>query len=127
MSCVQKPGLSVWGRHAELRRGFLPTKEAALAEPYLDGQVRVEQDLKVERLTALVLYVHLTFQFVLSQGDTVDQTEIIRPLLLHTGIQHRTAQSKVQLDATVGFTPYVLARALPQKLPVAIPREPVLW
>lgn len=51
-------------------------------DPYRNSQVGVHQDLEVEVLLALIGNIQRGRQSILGQGDTVDESELVRPSLL---------------------------------------------
>lgn len=48
---------------------------------YLDVEVRVQQELKLKSLLALIPHIQHRLQPVCAQRDAIHQTKIMRPLL----------------------------------------------
>lgn len=67
-------------------------------DAYINAEIGVHQNLEVEILIALVLYLQGCFQTFLAQGDTVQKAELIRPSLPEFLAQHSMKQTKVELD-----------------------------
>lgn len=70
-------------------------------EPYRNSQVGVHQDLEVEVLLALVRDIQRGRQSILRQGDTVDESELIRPSLLEVLAQHVMVETEIQLNGEI--------------------------
>jgi hypothetical protein len=91
---------------------------------YLDSQVRVQQELKLEARLALVAHIDHGLQPVLGQRDAVHEAKVERPRRARLVAQPRAAQPKVELDR-IGVE-RVLGRRLAEELPARRAREAVL-
>ena len=65
---------------------------------YLDFQIRMQQELKLEALFALVAHVYDRLQAVLRQCHAVDEAEIERPCCARLLRQPGPVQAEVELD-----------------------------
>lgn len=98
--------------------------------PYRNPQVRVHQDLELERLLALVAHAHGRLQAAGAERDAVHEAEVVGPGLARLRGEVRRVEAKVELEGVVRRRARLgragLGGALAQELPARVAREAVL-
>lgn len=86
----------------------------------------MRKDLELKVLLSLVAHLQSRLQGVPCEGDTVHQTELVRPRLTELLTQHGVRQSEIQLDGNLPRVLGRLGRRLPKEFPVGVACESML-
>lgn len=98
-------------------------------DTHVNTQISMHQHLKIKVLGSLILHLERSPETILRKGDTVQQSELIRPCLPELLAQHGMGEAEIELDGIVAVLLVFsqrFGRRLTEELPVRVPREAML-